>query len=275
MVLGRFQSHQACAPAVGPGQFPRTPRSFHILICVVAFMAIAGCAFAQGGPPFYTNDPGTPGPRNWEINLAYMPFLYSDQSITHTPDVDINFGIGERIQLTYENAWLRVHELPVDAKYGLGQSNFGVKWRFYDAGEQAWQVSTYPQVEFNLPGSHAPARGLAEPGTGWLLPVEVMKDFGPFSANADFGLSHRSTGGNEWFGGLAVGRKVGRGCELAAELHGEAGTGFSRTELAVNLGARIDLAEKCTLLGSLGRELRNAGEPRATLLLSLGLQTRY
>ena len=57
-------------------------------------------AFAQGGPPYYTNDPGTPGNLNWEINLGYMPFYYSGQSLSHIPDVDINFGVGERIQLT-------------------------------------------------------------------------------------------------------------------------------------------------------------------------------
>ena len=66
------------------------------LISVVFFFFAAANAFAQGGPPYYTNDPGTPGPFNWEINLGYMPFLYSDQSVSHTPDVDINFGVGER-----------------------------------------------------------------------------------------------------------------------------------------------------------------------------------
>jgi hypothetical protein len=35
----------------------------------------AAVALAQGGPPYYTNDPGTPGHLNWEINLGYMPFL--------------------------------------------------------------------------------------------------------------------------------------------------------------------------------------------------------
>lgn len=71
-----------------------------------------GCSFAvahaQGGPPYYTTDPGTPGNKQWEINFGYMPFLYEGQSVTHTPDVDINFGVGDRIQLTYEDAWLRV-----------------------------------------------------------------------------------------------------------------------------------------------------------------------
>src|SRR5271167_2969534 len=88
-----------------------------ILILSLGIVAAVKCAFAQGGPPYYTNDPGTPGPRNWEINLGYEPFLYSDQSITHTPDVDINYGVGNRIQLTYENAWLRVKDLPAAAKY--------------------------------------------------------------------------------------------------------------------------------------------------------------
>ncbi len=97
-------------------------RMVRILILVLGLL-LGRSACAQGGPPYYTNDPGTPGPRNWEINLGYMPFLYSTQSVAHTPDVDINFGIGDRIQLTYENAWLRVHDLPVDAKFGLGQSN--------------------------------------------------------------------------------------------------------------------------------------------------------
>lgn len=83
---------------------------------------------AQGGPPFFTNDPGTPGSRNWEINLAYEPFLYDQQSTAHVPDVDINYGLGERIQLTFENAWLREKEGGVAgsaAKYGLGQDQFG------------------------------------------------------------------------------------------------------------------------------------------------------
>jgi hypothetical protein len=76
---------------------------------------------AQGGPPYYTNDPGTPGSRNWEINLGYMPFLYVGQSTTHVPDVDINYGLGDRIQLTYENAWLRVWNGSSAPRYGLGR----------------------------------------------------------------------------------------------------------------------------------------------------------
>jgi len=84
--------------------------SLRSVTLIFAFLVYgSNLLFAQGGPPYYTNDPGTPGNMNWEINFGYMPFLYNGQSLTHTPDVDINFGVGDRIQLTYESAWLRVH----------------------------------------------------------------------------------------------------------------------------------------------------------------------
>ena len=63
------------------------------LYLLVGSLALKG----QGGPPCYTNDPGTPGNRQWEINLGYMPFLYADSSTTHSPDIDINYGLGDRI----------------------------------------------------------------------------------------------------------------------------------------------------------------------------------
>src|SRR6202050_5176527 len=117
---------------------------------------------AQGGPPYCTNDPGTPGNLRWEINLGYMPFLYPDSSITHTPDVDINFGLGDRIQLTYENAWLRVDNSSL-VKHGLGQDQLGVKWRFYDDKDSEFAMSIFPQFSINNP-NHSVERGIASRG---------------------------------------------------------------------------------------------------------------
>ncbi len=39
-----------------------------------------------------------------------MPFLFTGASTIHTPDLDINYGVGKTIQLTYEGAWLRVKD---------------------------------------------------------------------------------------------------------------------------------------------------------------------
>ena len=49
-------------------------RGLLILGVFVLPLCCSSAVKAQGGPPFYTTDPGTPGPNSWEINLAYMPF---------------------------------------------------------------------------------------------------------------------------------------------------------------------------------------------------------
>jgi hypothetical protein len=126
---------------------------------------------AQGGPPYYTNDPRTPGHLKWEINVGYMPFLSPAQSTTHTPDLDLNFGLGDRIQLTCEVAWLRLDLHPAPPKYGLSQDVLGVKWRFYDNAERGFAISVFPQASINNP-TRSVERGLVPPGASLTLPVE-------------------------------------------------------------------------------------------------------
>ncbi len=57
---------------------------------------------AQGGPPFITDDPGTPGNKHWEINLGWTADHNPGEASYEVPDFDINYGLGERIQLKYE-----------------------------------------------------------------------------------------------------------------------------------------------------------------------------
>lgn len=71
-------------------------------LAAVGFLAIPAIACAQGAPPLLTNDTGTPGNGNWEINLGVMPILRQHQDVFQVPQIDINFGLGNRVQLTYE-----------------------------------------------------------------------------------------------------------------------------------------------------------------------------
>jgi hypothetical protein len=43
---------------------------------------------AQAGPPFLTNDPGTPGNTNWEINIGSMQALAHGVSTYEVPQID-------------------------------------------------------------------------------------------------------------------------------------------------------------------------------------------
>jgi hypothetical protein len=112
-------------------------------VCVSFYCSLA---LAQGGPPMITDDPGTPRNGQWEINLAWTGERGAEGTTQDAPLLDMNYGVGERIQLKYEVPWLAVRTSDAASRTGLGDSLAGVKWRFYDTGDpQQWQISTYPQ----------------------------------------------------------------------------------------------------------------------------------
>jgi hypothetical protein len=227
------------------------------LIFTLSFLVATAAAFAQGGPPYYTNDPGTPGHLNWEINFGYMPFLYSDQSVSHTPDVDINFGVGDRIQLTYENAWLRV-KIPKSAtEYGLGQSNPGVKWRFYDAGESGLSISVFPQAFLNNPND-AVRRGITPASEGFLLPFEFSRKFGPVDVDYEIGYEFVHKGPNAWLSGLVIGHEFTPKFELDMELYNQGSFHPSENQPAIDFGGRYKIHSPVIFLFMAGRSLEPA-----------------
>ena len=252
MAVGRSQPDTVSARSSGLVLLLHMGRGTRIVIGLTALVASALCAAAQGGPPFYTNDPGTPGPRNWEINLGYMPFLYSNQSISHTPDVDINFGIGERIQLTYENAWLRVHQLPLDAKYGLGQSNFGVKWRFYDAGDSGWSISTFPQGFVNNPDDSV-RRGITPQTNSFLLPFEFSHKLGALDVDFELGYNFVHNGPSGWLAGVVVGHTFSSKFELDGEFYTQSTYNPYVSQPTLELGGRYRIHRPIVLLLMAGR----------------------
>lgn len=245
-------------------------RRLRIFILLSFFLAAAGCAFAQGGPPYFTNDPGTPGPKNWEINVGYIPVLYSNNSVSHTPDLDLNFGIGERIQLTYENAWLRVAGPDGQANYGLGQSNFGVKWRFYDAGEKGLSISTFPQGFVNNPNDSV-KRGITPASQAFLLPFEFAKKFGPLDANLELGYNFVHDGPSGWLTGLVVGHTFNR-LEVDGEYYNTSTYNPYNNQPTLDAGARYRLHNPIIVLLMAGRGLESASRNQPYFVGYFGVQ---
>ncbi len=107
------------------------------LLLSLLLLAPALAARAQGGPPFLTDDPETPGNRHFEINFGFIADHNPAQAAFQVPDFDINYGLGDRIQLKYEIpiAVEQVLSGPDDPGYtlgGIGESLLGIKWRFYE-----------------------------------------------------------------------------------------------------------------------------------------------
>lgn len=87
-------------------------------------LAPASHLLAQGGPPLIEDDPCTPGANKWEINVAYAYVRTPDMRQMDIPHMDLNYGLGERIQLKYETGAL------------LGQENDG-----------PWQAGSIPLTD--------------------------------------------------------------------------------------------------------------------------------
>ena len=115
----------------------------HIWLCALTFLLFATAAHAQGGPPFRTDDPESPGNQHWEINFGFIADRNPAAGAYQVPDFDINYGLGDRIQLKYEIpiAIEETRAQPATANDlaqgatvigGLGESLLGIKWRFYE-----------------------------------------------------------------------------------------------------------------------------------------------
>src|SRR3954452_4474585 len=112
-----------------------------LTITIVALCGLALDLRGQGGPPMITDDPGTPGPNKWEINLAVAFDHRPDETSWDSPAIDLNYGAGERIQLTLQTAPVllkRSHDGPIG---GLGGTEAAWKWRFLDEEHDGISVS--------------------------------------------------------------------------------------------------------------------------------------
>lgn len=222
-----------------------------------------------------TDDPGTPGNGHWEINLAWTDQQAPGSTLLGLPLLDASYGVGDRIQLNFQASWniLRNSGQPEQDAYSDSQA--AVKWRFYDAGETGLQLSTYPRITFVNPGSDSDRRGTADPGTTFLLPFEIRRDFGTVAVNAEFGHAFSRAGPDRgWMGGFCIGHDVVKGWEVDGELHVTTSEGVNRSEVTLNAGTRYDFSEHATLLLAIGRDSHNALGPKLSLLTFVGLQIR-
>jgi hypothetical protein len=246
-----------------------------LLGCLALFFpASVKTAKAQGGPPLITDDPGTPGNNHWEINIATTVERTRDGIEQEAPIMDVNYGVGRRLQLKFEVPYLRVKDEGERALWGLGNSNVGVKWRFAENEKRGWAVSTYPQLEFNNPTSSV-RRGLVERGAQFLLPIEVSHKFLQLNVNEDFGYLFKQNRMDGWIYGIAFGRQTTKRLELLGEVHGEALRNFKEDELLFNLGGRFGVSKHLTLLFSSGRSFRRAASGEPTFILYAGTQLTF
>jgi hypothetical protein len=225
---------------------------------------------AQGGPPMLTDDPDTPGNKHWEINTAYTQLSTRSEQSRSLPHVDFNYGWGHSVQLKYEIGWLFVQPAGQSWLSGLDDSLIGVKWRFVGGDDADLKVSVYPQYEFEN-GTDSVERGVAEPASNLLVPIEVSRSFGRVAVVGELGYQFLQGAQDEWVYGVLGKLQASDNLELLAEIHGTAASGWSSWNPLVNVGLRRSLGDRFKLLASVGTGLTNGAES-TRLIAYLGIQ---
>jgi len=59
-------------------------------------------SLAQGGPPFRSDHPDTPGNRHWKVNTVLVGERNPSEGLYSVPNIDVNYGLGNRILFKYE-----------------------------------------------------------------------------------------------------------------------------------------------------------------------------
>jgi len=234
---------------------------------------VARVVLGQGGPPMITDDPGTPGNGKWENNFAIAFEHRPGETAYDVPEIDLNYGVGDHIQLTLQTAPVLLKRSGQGLIGGWGETEAAVKWRFLDEAMSGVDMSMFPRVLFNVSQSSV-RRGLAEDGTRFQIPFQIAKTFGRLHLDAEFGPRASTVGRSEWLSGIVCGFDVAKTTMVMAELHDESRMNFSRDVLTLNFGLRHEFTENYILIVSMGHELRSPDQPTA-LIGYFGMQFVY
>ena len=241
------------------------------LICgAVLSLALLGArdARAQGGPPLITDDPDTPGPGYWEINLSTFLEEHPHSHRLELPRLDANYGVGPRIQLKFEVPWVRDSGDGL-VRTGAGNAAAGVKYRFLGQEGRLFAWSVYPQLTLAAPRSSID-KGIADSGPAFFLPTEFTIENAHVEINGEVGRLFARDGNSAWEYGLSTEGHVVPRLELLAELHAEKGR--SGSEIIANAGARPKLTRQIVLLLAAGRGFHGPEGEHTRFLCYAGLQ---
>lgn len=221
-----------------------------------------------------TDDPGTPGNGKWEINLAFAFEHRPNEWSIDSPGIDLNYGVGEHIQLTLQGGPVLLERSGHGLIGGLGETEAALKWQFLDEEKSGFDVSMFPRVIFNISQASV-RRGLADDGTRFQIPFQFAKSFGRFHADAEFGPVASTRGPSELIYGIVGGLELAKTTMVMAELRGTSRTNFAQDVLVMNVGLRQNLTESCILITSLGHEVRTPAGESLALIGYFGFQLLY
>ena len=236
-----------------------------ILFACSVLVLFSESVFAQSSPPLLSNDPGTPGPGNWEINVL-TALEHSDvKDEWQIPLFDFNYGVGDRCQLTATIPFVSHHEQGTEIRRTFDGIETGVKYRFVDnPGTTGSNISLYPKIYFSF---------VEEKSTKLSLPLEWHHEWSHFGLTAEIGHVWVNGESDGWEGGVAAALLLDP-ISLVAEGHTDMREApFDLRGPMVDVGFMWEWSKAVSLFASIGKSLKNNEE--ATTWSLAGFQFRF
>ena len=225
-------------------------------VLLMLFLALPlGPFFALAGPPFITDDPEPVEYKHWEIYLATLSQEEHGGVSMTAPHVEVNYGIAPNFQLHVIAPMEYVKPAGLASNYGYGDTELGVKWRFFEDENSKFMVGVYPLIEVPT-GSES--RGLGNGDAQAFIPLWLQKGWGPWLTYGGGGYWINPGAGHENFGfvGWLLQREMNKYFTIGAELfYTTPRATDDERHVGFNIGSIINLTENHHILLSAGTDI--------------------
>jgi hypothetical protein len=217
-------------------------------------MAVNWPAFA--GPPFVTDDPEPVDYQHWEFYVASMHSKLGGDWSGTAAHFEVNYGAVTNLQL-HVIAPLAYDSPPHgESHYGIGDLEFGAKYRFVQETNGWPQIGIFPLIEVPVGSAHD---NLGNGHAQVFFPIWAQKSWGDWTlyGGVGYGINSVSGSGNWGFGGVVLQKQVLTNVLIGLEIYHQTAyqTDFPNFGTAFNVGTVIDFSEHHHLLLSVGRSL--------------------
>jgi len=206
------------------------------------------------GPPFVTDDPEPVDYKHGEFYVASVTGHNADGTSGTLPHFELNYGPLPDVHLHLITPFAYNKPRGESMKWGYGDTELGVKYRFIHETEVIPQVGTFPV--FELPSGDS-TKGLGERHVRFLIPIWVQKSWGPWTVYGGGGYWHNpgTDNRNYWQTGAVVMRELSKTIAVGAEVFNfTAKMRGTESETGFNIGTVINLTEDHHILFSAGRD---------------------
>jgi hypothetical protein len=240
-------------------------QQFFNVLMIGAFVFLISSGTAWAGPPFVTDDPEPVEYHHWEVYFGSQ-YVHDDGGVGATaPHFEVNYGVLPDTQLHLIVPLAYSSPKEGGHQYGLGDIEFGVKYRFIHETDTMPQIGAFPIV---VSSTGKESQGLGEGHIRVLAPIWLQKSWGPWTTYGGGGYWFNKSGDNKnfWQTGWEIQRKISETITFGAEIFNMSPSAKEESDrTGFNIGAIINFSEEHHLLLSAGRDIHGPNNLTAYL----------